>query len=29
MTPLARDERLLLTIEELQRAKRRTYGDRD
>ena len=29
MTPLARDERLLLTIEELQRVKRRMYGDRD
>ena len=25
MTPLARDERLLLTIEELQRIKRRRY----
>ncbi len=29
MTPLARDERLLLTIEELQRVKRRMYGDGD
>lgn len=29
MTPLARDERLLLTIEELQRIKRRLYDDRD
>lgn len=29
MTPLARDERLLLTIEELQRIKRRLYEDRD
>jgi predicted amidohydrolase len=27
MTPLARDERLLLTIEELQRVKRRMYDD--
>lgn len=26
-TPLARDERLLLTLEELQRVKRRVYGD--
>jgi predicted amidohydrolase len=29
MTPLGRDERLLLTIEELQRVKRRMYDDRD
>jgi predicted amidohydrolase len=27
ITPLARDERLLLTIEELQRIKRRRYGE--
>ncbi|MGE0757512.1 MAG: nitrilase-related carbon-nitrogen hydrolase [Pirellulaceae bacterium] len=29
MTPLARDERLLLTIEELKRVKRRMYDERD
>jgi len=29
ITPLARDERLLLTIEELSRIKRERYGGRD